>query len=82
MKRIVCAVYDDVTELFGPPVLFVNAGHAFRGFVDMVNSGSDEMLKRNPDDFSFYKLGLYDDTTGVFENQNERLARAQDVKEN
>lgn len=61
----IMSVRDSKTEVFSQPMFFVTKGVALRAFMDEVQrAGSD--VSKHPEDFSFWHLGSFDDTTGDF----------------
>lgn len=84
MKRVVCAVKDSATGLFGQPFYVAALGAALRSFTDEVNRGAaDNQLAQHPEDFELHHLSDYDDESGVFsvpEGGSRMVARGKDVK--
>lgn len=60
---IMVALYDDVTELFGYPIVVENEKTAIRGFCNMV-SDKNSVVGKNPSNFTLYRIGYYDNKTG------------------
>ena len=62
------AVKDRAADAFGRPFFCPTDGLAIRSFMDEVNrSGDDNQLYKHPDDFDLFRLGMYDDSTGLVE---------------
>lgn len=59
------AVHDSKAETFGRPVFQNTVGEAVRAFSDEC-SNDQSMLYNHPEDFNLYKLGEYDQGTGLF----------------
>lgn len=59
------AVNDTKAETFGRPVFQTNVGEALRAFSDECNN-EQSLLHSHPEDFHIYKLGEYDQATGLF----------------
>lgn len=58
-------VRDAITEkFFGRMFLFQNDEHAKRVFVHSILNQDDPMSK-HPDDYTLYRVGAYDDNTGI-----------------
>ena len=75
MKRIVVAVRDRAADTFGSPFYVVAIGQAIRSFSDEVNRRADDnQLFQHPEDFDLYELGVFDDSTGLFETGVPRQA--------
>jgi len=62
----VYAVFDSVAKIYLPPWVQANDGLACRSFVHAVNDRSNQ-LGQFPADFSLYRVGTFDDQTGVLE---------------
>lgn len=68
MIRQCMAVRDRASETFGTPFFTVSVGAAHRSFRDEVNRKDDgNQLYQHPEDFSLWRLGAWDDSTGHFE---------------
>ena len=66
MKLIVVSVYDIVSQLFSPPMLSRTEGEAKRQFEDAI-SNPNSVVGQHPEDLKLMKLGVFDDTDGMFE---------------
>lgn len=66
MKLIVLSVRDRISEVFAQPFYAPTVGAGSRGFADEVNR-SDSQLRKHPDDYDLYSLGIFDDCTGLVE---------------
>lgn len=65
--KVVMAVRDAKTEMFGNPFFAVSIGDGVRGFTSEVNRDSGEsMLRLYPEDFSLWMLGEFDEASGAF----------------
>jgi hypothetical protein len=58
-------VHDSKAETFARPVFQNTVGEAVRAFSDEC-SNEHSMLNKHPEDFNLYKLGEYDQGTGLF----------------
>lgn len=63
MNFIVYAIKDDLRNMFHQPVYFKTEVEGARYFKTAINNNQD--LKYNCNDFSFWKLGSFDDETGI-----------------
>lgn len=79
MKLHAIAVRDLATETFGRPFFVPHPAQAVRSFTDEVNNPESE-VSRHAKDYELWSLGRYEETTGLFENQAERLVRAIDLQ--
>lgn len=68
----VCAIRDRAVDGFGQPIFVPHVGVAIRSFSDEVNR-SDSTLHAHPEDYDLYKLGHYDDATGLLESESPML---------
>lgn len=59
------AVYDRVAEVYTQPMFFINLQVAQRIMRNCVNNPQHN-YSLNPEDFALYKLGIYDDSNGMF----------------
>lgn len=67
MKQTVVAIRDRVAEAFSRPVFVASAGLAVRSFMDEVRNPEAGDVHKHPGDFDLYQLGVFDDSTGLFE---------------
>lgn len=56
-------VYDSKAGYYDKPFLMRSTGEAIRGWENIVNDASTQFNK-NPEDFTLFELGTYDDSTG------------------
>jgi hypothetical protein len=83
MKLIICAVKDRAADAFARPMFVPSTGVAIRSFTDEVNrKDAENQLHNHPDDFDLYNLGVFDDSTAMFELllPPEQLAIGKQVK--
>lgn len=68
MKFHILSVWDSAAAVFGMPNFVPTIGSAVRSFGDEVQrEARDNVLNQHPEDFMLYKLGTYDDNTGLFD---------------
>ena len=80
MKLVIVAVYDSAVSAFMRPFFVPHQGHAVRSFTDEINSKEPNALAAHPDDYSLFRLGVFDEDTGNFEeNDPQCIARGKDV---
>lgn len=70
------SVYDNLGEKFYTPVLFQNENVAKRWFAGVVNNEKEELISKNPQDFSLYKLAEFDERTGNITSEKEKICDA------
>jgi hypothetical protein len=76
------AVFDSATQAYMRPFHCQAVGQAMRSFLDEVNNASKESdLSRHPDDFALFKIGEFDDSSGLISSVGPvLLCRAKDLK--
>jgi hypothetical protein len=67
MKLNIYSIFDSAAKAYAPPFFLHNDGLAVRGFQDNVNNPESQAF-RNPDQFTLFHIGTYDDITGVIES--------------
>lgn len=68
--RSVVAVRDKAAQLFMTPFFVVADGVAVRDFLSEANN-PDSVICKHQQDFSLYKLGVFDEGNGTFELYKE-----------
>lgn len=63
MQLVMCSVYDHKAGVYTHPQYFRSNAEAIRAFADAVNSEKG-VFSAHPADYSFHKLGMFDDSTG------------------
>lgn len=58
------AIKDNVAGQFYPPTASVNDNVVLRDVKNLVNKPGS-LIASNPDDFTLYKVGEYDERTGI-----------------
>lgn len=78
------AIRDSAAETFHPPFCARAIGQATRDFQAQVNRADDNNpLYKHPEDFELYRVGSYNDNTGLIEHQAPELVmRGKDAKTN
>lgn len=80
MKTPVCAVRDSAAQLFGQPIFVRHTAQAMRSFTDEVNrQDENNTYYKHPEDYELWQIATFDEETGQFEPQQQRLCRALDV---
>lgn len=72
MIHSVLAVYDDKAVAFAAPFFQQSDVLGIRAFVSAARD-AESLLYKFPGDYALYKLGIYDDNTGRFENLDRPL---------
>lgn len=68
MKLNVYSVFDVKAAVFANPFYMPNDAVAIRGFTEAVNN-PQSVLNKHPEDYSLYKLGIFDDSVGKLESE-------------
>lgn len=82
MNLVICAVKDLAADAFNRPIFVQSVGIALRSFGDEVmREAIDNAMNAHPEHFVLYKLGEFDDATGLFHTAApEQLSLAVDYK--
>lgn len=64
MKKVVMVVHDAKAELYGTPMFFRTVAEGIRSFQQLVDD-PETMIGKYPEDYHLYKLGEYDEDTGL-----------------
>lgn len=68
MKQVVMCVKDRAADTFGRPFNVPAVAAGVRSFTDEINrSADDNQMYKHADDFDLFELGVFDDTTGLYE---------------
>lgn len=67
MILTIFAIKDDLRNMFLSPQYFKTEVEGARYFKTAINNNND--LKYNASDFSFWKLGTFDDESGIFTSE-------------
>jgi hypothetical protein len=67
MIKNIYSVYDSAAKAYMQPFYCSQDGEAVRLVEGNVNSQEDSIISRNPDQFTLFKLGKFDDQTGQIE---------------
>lgn len=62
---------------FGTPIACINDEMALRQFIGSVRAETPNVCNTYPEDKSFWKLGSFDEATGVFTTDLRELAKAE-----
>lgn len=73
MKLNIYTIYDDAAQAYNTPFFMHNDGLAIRAFQDNVNSAEENNISKHPEQFSLFKLGEYDDKTGLVQSDNPKF---------
>ena len=74
MKLNAYTIYDVASGIYMRPFFSQADGQAIRGFKDIATDADHEVGK-HPEDYTLYRIGTYNDTTGKLEGENpEKLA--------
>ncbi len=73
------AVYDNKAERYYSPMLFRSDLEALRVFNDCIEDPNHQFGK-NPEDYSIWKIALWDEETGEIDKQKPTKPQAQPIK--
>jgi hypothetical protein len=74
MRLSIYSIYDKTAQAYIQPFYMHNNGLAIRAFQDNVNDNSgNNNINKHPNQFDLYKLGTYDDKTGVIESHSPEV---------
>ena len=65
MKINMYSIHDSAAQAFLPPFYQNNNELAIRAFTAAVNGHGDQSIKMNPEQFTLYLIGMFDDATGM-----------------
>lgn len=65
MELVAYSVLDDKAGIYAHPFFVANDNIAIRTFADECKN-PQSILNKHPEDFRLYRVGKFDDTTGVF----------------
>ncbi len=69
MKLNIYSIYDTASGLYSRPIFSQSDGEAKRSFQDLVNQ-EDHPVGKHPEDYSIFRLGIFDDVKGSFINED------------
>lgn len=61
MKQKVYSLYDSAVQAFTSPMFLTNDGEAIRAIQNAVNSEQETNLSKNPEHFTLFNIGEWDD---------------------
>jgi len=64
MKTNLYVIFDKCAKIYNTPFVFINDNLALRAAIDLVSTPGTEVYN-NPEDFTLFRLGEYDDTTAA-----------------
>ncbi|WNK13825.1 MAG: hypothetical protein [Microvirus sp.] len=73
MKLNVYAIFDNAARAYLPPFFLLRDTMAIRSFTEAVNS-KDHPLNKFPQDYSLFRLGSFDDSSGQIDNESPQPA--------
>jgi hypothetical protein len=88
MLHMVFAVYDSASAVYDRPWVARSEGEAVRSFGDIA-CDADHPIGKHPEHYKLYRLGTYDDNTGLLDpgdkgpvhvaNAHELVAQARNI---
>ena len=67
MKHVICSVYDKAVDAYMRPFFCKTEGEAVRMFEDICLDDT-QPLGKHPEDYSLYRIGVFDDHSAVLES--------------
>jgi hypothetical protein len=64
MKLNVYSIFDSAAKAYTSPFFMHNDGLAIRAFQDNVNAEQENNISKHPDQFTLFRIGEFDDSTG------------------
>ena len=64
MKRNIYMVFDTAAAIYMGPIIHRTDGEALRDF-EAVSTNADTKIGQNPEDFSLYRVGEFNDHDGI-----------------
>lgn len=71
--KVLYTLYDCKSETYLSPTAHPARGEAIRSFSKAVNDGQS-VVSSNPEDFTLFEIGTFDDRTGVVSLYDARIA--------
>lgn len=71
------SILDAKSKTFTEPFASANDATALRVFANQVNH--NDLMKDNAKDFDMYRVGMFDNLTGIIANGKDFLASGKDV---
>ncbi|QGH72142.1 MAG: DNA binding protein [Microviridae sp. ctD0m35] len=68
MNNVICAIYDEKTQVYFGVHESPTIGHAIRQFGDHVKNPNSP-LNRHPGDYKLYRIGSMDPTSGLIKQE-------------
>lgn len=79
MKLFMYSIFDSASGVYDRPFCALTDAAAIRSFADIAVDESTP-IGRHPEDFSLFRVGLFDDNKGAIEPQNaECISRAHEL---
>lgn len=75
MNYVVYGIFDNVAGHFMAPFIMRSEGEALRTFKNLVNEKGTP-LNTNPEDYTLYKLGSWNEITGEYDGSKIRVTEA------
>lgn len=60
----VYSIYDAAAKAYTTPFFMHNDGLAIRAFQDNINAKDENHISKHPDQYTLFKIGVFDDQTG------------------
>lgn len=74
MKHIIFAIYDSKAQAYLPPFIMHRTEMATRVFADCVNDYPNHQFSKNPQDYTLFTIGQFDDNTAKIKTEKMILS--------
>ncbi len=69
MKHNIYSIFDTASGLYQQPLFAKSDGEVIRSFSDVAND-KEHQIGLHPEDYSLYRLGIFDDNRGTLTDEN------------
>lgn len=80
MNALAFSIYDMKTGVFGTPFFALHIAQAVRSVAD-VGQDLGTTIGRHPEDYTLYRVGRFDDQTGMFVTDIEAISTVPQILE-
>lgn len=82
MIKKIYSLYDSIAKVYLNPITFMNHGEAVRWLTTVVNPKNQDHsnVSLYPEQFILYQIADFNDELGVYENHQEQVVKASNLK--
>lgn len=70
MKLNAYSIFDAAAARYERPFFMMSDQEAIRTFGDLANGNHDHPVGKHPEDYSLFRIGVYDDQTAKFQSED------------